>query len=247
MNSLRSLLLAIPLLIIGSCNSNKSKPNKPGLDVVFEENTIQFTQPLKQLINEEINHAEKKVRSLLSDLPNDIKVIVEIVDWDLNAVGGVTGRAETNAPAVVAIQISNKFEGGISNAVDKGLQSTIFHEFHHLSRGWAIQDNKFEPGISTAMVNEGLAEVFAEEYTGAVFEENHVPKDADADAWVKEILGLSKYADYQKWMFEHPDGRTSIGYRTGNFLIRQAMAKTGKNILKLSKLTPKEIIKLTGY
>jgi len=245
MNLLRSLLLVILLFIISSCNSNK--PNKPGLDVVFVANTNQFTQPHKQLINEGIGHAEKKVRSLLPDLPNDIKVIVEIVDWDLNAVGGVTGRTETNSPALVAIQVSNKFEGGIAAAVDIGLESTIFHEFHHLSRGWAIQDNKFERGISIAMVNEGLAEVFAEEYTGAVFEENHVPKDADSDAWVKEILGLSKYADYQKWMFEHPDGRTSIGYRTGNFLIRRTLANSGKNILELSKLMPNEIIKLAGY
>ncbi len=247
MNLLRSILLAIPLFIISSCNSNKSKPNKPGLEVVFEANTNQFTQPQKQLINAEIVNAEKKVRPLLPDLPNDIKVIVEIVDWDLSAVGGVTGRTETNSPTLVAIQISNKFEGGISAAVDISLESTIFHEFHHLSRGWAIQDNKFDRGISIAMVNEGLAEVFAEEYTGAIFEENHVPKDADPDTWVKEILGLSKYANYQKWMFEHPDGRTSIGYRTGNFLIRQTLANSGKNILELSNLMPNEIIKLAGY
>ena len=245
MNFLKSILLAILILTINSCN--KAKPNNPGLDVVFKESSNQFIQPQKKVIEKVIVKAEKNVRNLLSYLPKDIKVIVEIVDWDLNAVGGVTGRTETNSPAIVAIQISNKFNGGISTAIDTGLESTIFHEFHHLSRGWAIQDNKFERGISIAMVNEGLAEVFAEEYTRAIFEENHVPKNADAEAWIKEVLGLSKYADYQKWMFEHPDGRTSIGYRAGNFLIRQVMANSTKNILELSNLTPNEIIKLAGY
>ena len=245
MNLLRNILLAIFVLTINSCNYNK--PNKPGLEVVLKENTNQFSLSQKKAVNEIITNAEKKVRGFLPNLPKDIKVIIEIVDWDLNAVGGVTGRTETNNPAIVAIQVSNKFKGGISNALDVGLESTIFHEFHHLSRGWAIQDNKFERGISIAMVNEGLAEVFAEDYTNAVFEENHVPKDADANAWVNEILGLSKYADYQKWMFEHPDGRTSIGYRAGTFLVRQAMSKSENNILELSILTPNEIIKLAGY
>ncbi|MBN2884819.1 hypothetical protein JXE04_02755 [Patescibacteria group bacterium] len=245
MNLLRSILSVLFVLTISSYNHNK--PNKPGLEVVIKEDTNQFSQSQIKVANEIIINAEKKVRGLLPNLPKDIKVIIEIVDWDLNAVGGVTGRTETNNPAIVAIQVSNKFKGDISNALDIGLESTIFHEFHHLSRGWAIQDNKFERGISIAMVNEGLAVIFAEEYTNAVFEENHVPKDADADAWVKEILGLSKYADYQKWMFKHPDGRTSIGYRSGTFLVRQAMAKSGKNILELSNLTPNEIIKLAGY
>tara|TARA_B110000503_G_C7134443_1_gene408220 strand:+ start:1652 stop:1798 length:147 start_codon:yes stop_codon:yes gene_type:complete len=48
-------------------------------------------------------------------------------------------------------------------------------------------------------------------------------------------------------MGEHPDGRTYIGYRTGNYLIRKAMKLSGKNILELSDLMPNEIIKLTGY
>jgi hypothetical protein len=48
-------------------------------------------------------------------------------------------------------------------------------------------------------------------------------------------------------MGEHPDGRTYIGYRTGNFLIRRAMNNSGKSILELSHFMPNEIIKLAGY
>ena len=48
-------------------------------------------------------------------------------------------------------------------------------------------------------------------------------------------------------MFEHPDGRSAIGYRSGNFLVRKAMEKTGENIITLSKRTPEEILKLAGY
>ncbi|NJB72834.1 hypothetical protein GGR42_003325 [Saonia flava] len=247
MSLLKSLVLVVPLLLMSLFNSkaNKFTISKP--DIVFEENTNKFTQLQKQLIRKEIIMADKEVRNLLPNLPNDIKIMIEIVDWDLDVVGGVTGRTETNIPPFVAIQISNKFPGGIVAAVNAGLQSTIFHEFHHLSRGWAIKDNKFETGISIAMVNEGLAEVFSEEYTGVVFKENHVPEDVDAHVWVREILALPKDANYQKWMFEHPDGRTSIGYRAGNSLVKEVIANSGKSILELSELSPIEVIKLAGY
>lgn len=244
---LRNLILTISLVLITSCNSNSKKSKLIELDVVFNEDTSKFTAQQKQLVRNVITLSEKEVRNLILNLPNDIKVTVEIVDWNLDIVGGVTGRAETNSLPHILIQISDKYQGGIVDAVNSALQSTIFYELHHLSRGWAIKDNKFESGISIAMVNEGLAEVFSEEYTGVMFEENHVPKDADADAWIREILALPKTADYQKWMFEHPDGRTSIGYRSGNFLVKQAMANSGKNIIELSNLKPDKIIKLAGY
>jgi len=48
-------------------------------------------------------------------------------------------------------------------------------------------------------------------------------------------------------MGEHPDGRTYIGYRTENYLVRKAMTKSGKNILELSEIMTDEIIKLARY
>ena len=182
---------------------------------------------------------------MLPNLPKGIKVIVEVVDWEIDEVGGVTGRAESNSAPLVMIQVSNKFPGGIVSAINAGLRSTIFHEFHHLSLGWAIKDNKFVPEIPVAAVIEGLADVFTEEYTGVVFAANSYPKEVKA--WVKEILALPKDADYQKWMFQHPDGRTSIGYRTGNYLVRIAMFNSGKTILELSNISPSDLLGLAGY
>ena len=246
MNILRSLFLIIPVLCIISCNSNSKKSPIANVDVVFQEDSLKFTEQQKVFISEVIRNSEEEVRNLLPNLPDSIKVIVENVDWNLDIVSGVTGRTETNSPPLVLIQISNNYQGGVIDSVHQGLKSTIFHELHHLSRGWAIQDNKFGPGISNAMVNEGLAVAFTEIYTGNIMEVNSYPEEADN--WVKEILLLPLDASYAQWvMGEHPDGRTYIGYRTGNFLVRRAMNKSGKSILELSNLMPNEIIKLAGY
>lgn len=246
MNILRSLALIISILCIVSCSSNSKNSQLTSVDVVFQEDSLSFTEPQKEFIRELIFNSETEVRNLLPILPDSIKVIVENVDWDLNIVGGVTGRTETNSPPLVQVQISNNYQEGIIDSVYSGLRATIFHEFHHLSRGWAIQDNKFSYGIPNAMVNEGLAVAFTEIYTGNINETNAYTDEADD--WVKEILDLPLDASYSDWvMGEHPDGRTYIGYRTGNFLIRKAMTKSGKSILELSELMPEEIIKLAGY
>jgi hypothetical protein len=45
-------------------------------------------------------------------------------------------------------------------------------------------------------------------------------------------------------MFEHPDGRTSIGYRVGRYIVHEAMRNSGKDILALSALSPEEILNM---
>ena len=246
MNILRSLVFIIPVLCIISCDSNSKKSPIANVDVVFQEDSLKFTEPQKVFIREVISNSEKEVRYLLPKLPDSIKVIVEAVDWNLDIVSGVTGRTETNNPPLVLVQVSHNYKGGVIDSVYQGIKSTIFHEFHHLSRGWAIQDNKFSYGIPNAMVNEGLAVAFTEVYTGNINEVNAYTDEAAN--WVKEILALPLDASYSDWvMGEHPDGRTYIGYRTGNFLVRKAMIESRKTILELSELMPNEIIKLAGY
>ena len=246
MNILRSLILIISVLCIISCNSNSKKSLIAKVDVVFQEDSLKFSETQKVFIREVISNSEEEVRNLLPILPDSIKVIVAAVDWDLDIVSGVTGRTETNSPPLVLVQISHNYQGGVIDSVYQGIKSTIFHELHHLSRGWAIQDNKFSYGIPNAMVNEGLAVAFTEIYTGNINEVNAYTDEADN--WVKEILALPLDASYSDWvMGEHPDGRTYIGYRTGNFLVRKAIIKSRKTILELSDLMPNEIIKLAGY
>jgi hypothetical protein len=246
MNLLKNLILIIPLIGIISCTSNQEKYKTAKVHIVFHEDSLKFTDSQKTFIREEIANTANEVRDLIPKLPDSIIVRVENVNWDLDIVNGVTGRTETNSPPLVLIQISNNYHEGILDSVKRGLKSTIFHEFHHLSRGWAIQDNKFSYGIPNAMVNEGLAVVFTEIYTGNISDVNAYTEEADK--WVKEIIALPLDASYSDWvMGEHPDGRTYIGYRTGNFLVRKAMTISGKSILELSALTPNEIIKLAGY
>lgn len=224
-------------------SSDISLEGAGSLTLIFEGGADSgFSDGEKQLITDLVRHSEEEVRALLPALPDAIEVTAMAIDRDVDIVGGVTGRAD--APGKVLIEFSSVFPGGISAAAQGALSSTIFHEFHHLARGWTIQENKFGPGIPIAAVNEGLATVFAEEYTGVYFEEAYSYPE-DAVAWLQEILALPVDADYSTWMMgEHPDGRNSIGYRVGRYIVHQATANSGKSILELSSLAPNEILRL---
>lgn len=219
----------------------------PGLRVTFEEDSLTFDPRQKQLIQNKIGSSERHIRFLLPELPDAIHISVSQVDWDLGIVGGVSGRSDSHAPAgEVVVWISRTYPGGIEAAVEAGLNSTLYHEFHHLARGWTINGNRFGPGIHIAAVNEGLAVVFAETYTGSKQEGNQYPDSVRS--WVEEILQLPVDADYQQWVSGyHPDGRSFIGYRAGNYIIRDAMQRSGKGILELSKYSPKTILRLAGF
>ena len=77
MNIVRSLALIIPVLCIVSCSFNPKKSQLAHVNVVFQEDSLQFTESQKVFIREVISHSEEEVRNLLPNLPDSIKVIVE--------------------------------------------------------------------------------------------------------------------------------------------------------------------------
>lgn len=246
MKNSTNFFLILYILITGISELHAQQPDQDGLVFEFVENSISFTEADKTLIEQTITESEKAIRTLLPELPINIKVILEIMPRNIDQVGGTTGRAQKYEPvAEVYVYISSLYPGGVSAAVDASLAYTIHHEFHHLARGWTMEGNKFDQGIDIAMVNEGLAVVFGEVYSQEIFEGNSIPEQAEN--WVTEVLSLPKDANYNTWMNLHPDGRQGIGYRSGNYLIRKAMNKSGKNILEMSKLQPEEILELAGY
>jgi predicted alpha/beta superfamily hydrolase/tetratricopeptide (TPR) repeat protein len=216
-----------------------------GLSIVFKKDSDQLNESDQLLVKKILTDSESKIRKLLPTLPKDIKVVVSITSDNINQLNGINGRTERNNTALVFIEISKTFPGGITAAIKNGLEIIVYHEFHHLSRGWAIRDNQFRQGIDVAAINEGLAIVFSEIYTGKKLEANAFT--SKTAKWVKEIIDLPKNANYGKWMSKHTDGRTAIGYRVGNYIVTNALNKSTINILELSKLTPEEIYTLAGY
>lgn len=173
-----------------------------------------------------------------------VEVQIEAIDRPgVDAIGGITGRAQR--PGVIVIELSSTYPDGMAAAIEANLARNFLHELHHLTRGWTIEDNAFGPGIHIAAINEGLAVVYSEEMTGQADASGQTPEDPQA--WALEIRDLPLDANYWEWMFDHPDGREAVGYRTGAWLVRQAMANSGLGILELAERSPDEIWRLAGF
>lgn len=210
----------------------------------FDTQHHAFTDQEKATISEIINHSESQVRKLFPTLAEDITVNVVATERNIDILGGATGRAD--APGVIEVTLSTVSPGGITGSAKTALTSSMYHELHHLVRGWTMTENKFgvQPGIPVATVNEGLASIFAETYTDEYFAKAYDYPEQAAE-WLDEIMALPKDANYAHWVAGfHPDGRSVIGYRIGRYVVHKAMENTGKDIIELTEMSPQEILDL---
>jgi uncharacterized protein YjaZ len=174
-------------------------------------------------------------------------VTVTPIDRDLAMVAGVIGSADS--AGAVTIRLSTVYPGGVVGAARAGLRRTAFHEFHHLVTGWTLKaifvDRAFHGGVLPAAVYEGLADVFALDYTGAVADDS-LAIPADVEDWLAELVAIPPDTKWkwEDWMNRHPDGRLAIGYRVGAYVVRRAMERSGRSILDLTTLPPDTILAL---
>jgi len=96
------------------------------------------------------------------------------------------------------------------------LRSALFHECHHLVRGWVKRGGKRREHFIERVICEGLATAFERDAAGSSALWSKYPDNVQD--WVNELLALPPQAPYSDWMFFHPDGRQWIGYRAGTFI-----------------------------
>ncbi|GLR69634.1 DUF2268 domain-containing putative Zn-dependent protease [Agaribacter marinus] len=228
---------------IASQGSN-STANDPLFTFVPSE-TADFTAEQENRIKKITVKVIAKVQKSFPSLSNKINFNFLMEDRDLTIVNGVAGRADRANS--IEINISSIYAGGVDKAIDDSLKRTLFHELHHIARGWLVLETKFGYGIDIAAINEGLAEVYSELEAG--HSNANYTGNPDFDAWTKEILALpvQAHSEYAQWMFQHSDGRQAIGYRTGAWIVKKAMAASGKDIEELTQMSVKDIYAAAGY
>jgi len=249
---LTPLFLALALGFTTSVNATQEKHAEPTvithqveqITITFDNSKHVFTEEEIVVVKSILLNASKRVRSLLPTGLDKLNIAVRTIDRNLDIVGGVFGRAE--APGEVVFYLSTATKGGVIASARGALESSVFHELHHLHVGWTMVENRYgnPSGIPIASINEGLAQVFSETYTDQYF-----PKAADypedVHEWFEEVLALPKNANYGHWVGGmHPDGRTAIGYRLGRYLIHQVQHKTNKSIVELSDMHAQELIEI---
>lgn len=244
MKIIRTLVSSVALAATFMTPAHASEPDGAVSSAFTTNGEFAFADDQKAYIDQVLEETHARVAEFFPELADEVSVTISPVERPaLDLLGGVTGRAER--PDELLIELSQTYPDGVEVAVRDGLATTFAHELHHTVRGWTMNGNHFGYGIQIAVINEGLATVFAEEMLGAV-KQSDLPPD-DVEAWVEEVLALPINSNYGDWMFLHPDGREAIGYRTGRWVVRRAMQRSGLDIVQLTALTPTAIWQLAGY
>lgn len=204
-------------------------------------NNWRFSQSTRRAVRAVCDSVDHEIRALLPSLPAQIEVIVKVGTHVLPATGD-HGFAAT--PHRVVWTADGSLPGGVVGIAEHQLRPTLFHELHHLARGWVKSNYRIGVRLIDAAVSEGLATAFERDFGGRTAPWASYPPDTSA--WVEELMGLPAGASYKNWMFHHPDGRRWIGYRAGTFVADRAMAASGRSSADLAMASTSEVLRLAG-
>lgn len=231
------------MLVVGLCAVSSGLLAQTVV-VEFDDGGRQsFSEESQAVIVDVVSAAEIEVRELLPQLTPQITLTVSS-GQDVIPETGEAGAAL--GPGQLRWTVDPSRPEGVIQIASNHLRHTLFHELHHLARGWVISGGQPSTSFMDAVVSEGLATAFARDFSGGVAPWGEYPDDIRG--WVDELLALpmSAYMEYGQWMFQHADGRRWIGYRAGTYIVDQAIAASGLSAADLVTTPTEEILELAG-
>jgi hypothetical protein len=205
--------------------------------------TSRYTFPagVREAVREVCVQVQEEMPALLPALSRRVEVLVVAGDHGSPEIGS-TGSSV--APRLVVWTVDPNRPEGVVEIVNARLRHALFHEFHHLARGWLFYGGEPVDSFMDGVICEGLATAFERD------EAESVPPwgqyDSQVESWVLELMALPKDAPYGDWMFRHPDGRRWIGYRAGTHIADRAIKRGGRSAAELVNTPSAEILSMAG-
>lgn len=193
-------------------------------------------------VEEIIKAAYEKAAKLLPTLSKNLNIVVRPNKNNYIKETGENGY--TYDSELVIIEFSPTLPYGKDNLI-KNVENAVFHECNHAARyRWLYSQGVFESTIIDAGIHEGLATIFAGKYANGTSPWGKYEDDETMRGWLKELRQADKNGDsWSKWGFDHADGRKWVGYKTGTWIVDKAMQKSGKNVIDLTCVLSRDILK----
>lgn len=242
---LASITFLSALLLANSAGLSVVLPQEartPELAVRFVDSDAHaFTEEERRVIRGLAAEAVAEVAALLPGTPERIELVVEAGPRVIPETGD--GGAAV-APGRISWMVDPDRPGGVLAIARARLRTTLFHEIHHLARGWTFEGGTAGGRMIDAAASEGMATAFERDAGG--WDPPWGAYPPEAGDWIEELLAVESLAPYATWMFQHPDGRRWIGYRAGTWLADRAIAASGRSAAELVGTPTDEILALAG-
>ena len=210
-------------------------------DVTFADPHVPFSHEDRRIANKICADSAMELRVLLPALP-------DVVHVQIGNHGRVIPQFGYGARATTMNSVSFVLNPDHAKAsallMQEHLRPALFHECHHLVRGWVLRGGRRPRRFIDGVIHEGLASAFERDAAGQASPWTSYP--SEVGSWVNELLALPVNAPYADWMFFHPDGRRWIGYRAGVFIADCAIAASGLTAAELVHSSSEEILALAN-
>lgn len=192
------------------------------------------------------NIAQKICTDTATELDVLLPALPDIVRIGIASRGRVIPQmgygARATTPDSVSFVLDPDHAKGCAELIREHLRPALFHECHHLVRGWVLRGGRPPKRFIDGVIHEGLASAFERDAAGHASPWTSYP--SEVGSWVNELLALLVNAPYVDWMFFHQDGRRWIGYRAGVFIADRAIAASGLSAAELAQTSSEEILAL---
>ena len=121
------------------------------------------------------------------------------------------------------------------------LRGTTGHEIVHAASYFNVEG--FRPAPLQAVVYEGLATVFEKTHYSDTPPWSMYTDDSTMMRWFEEIAALPTDSKNYDYLFNHPDGRQWIIYKTGTWMIEKLL-DTGVDFDTLLRMPHNDVIQL---
>lgn len=210
--------------------------------LTFEDPHVPFSCDDRRIAERICADTALELRTLLPALP-------DVVQIQIGSHGRVIPQLGYEARATtmdsVSFVLDPEHAQGNAILMQKHLRPALFHECHHLVRGWVLRGGRPPKRFIDGVIHEGLASAFERDAAGHASPWTSYP--SEVGSWVDELLALPVNAPYVDWMFFHPDGRQWIGYRAGVFIADRAIAASGLSAAGLAQTPSEEILALAEF
>jgi hypothetical protein len=200
---------------------------------------VQLAADFKRKYVREVRTAFKEVSKLLPFGSQRINFFIQPRIYGLIEETGDSAHTYNSEFIELAFDPTKDRQG--LEVILSGVRPGVFHEMNHAAR---FNIPIYHKTFLDNCVMEGLATVFTRDYTGEKAGWADYPKNVSD--WLYELIDKNDMFYWQEYMFKHADGRRWIGYKVGTYIIDQALERSGKNIIELTKMECKDIMKLAG-
>ena len=131
----------------------------------------------------------------------------------------------------------------------KDLEGMLYHEIHHIARGYSVLLEKGEHVFLDTIFSEGLATAFEIEQVPSRLPEYAKHTSSLVKDWLPRVakeFSSTKY-NYFEWFHGHgkPD---KLGYKIGKYLVDEIIRRNpSKTPANLARVDSKKLLKMSGY